>query len=48
MTEHSGELETEDVDITRKDDNGDIHFTYMFYNGGTCFSEMLEDGINGL
>lgn len=24
----------------------EIHFTYLFYNGGTCFTEMLEEGLN--
>jgi len=48
MTEHSGELETDNLDITRKDENGDVFFAYMFYNGGTCFSEMLEDGLKSI
>lgn len=25
-----------------------INFTYLFYNGGTCFSEMLEEGLNSI
>ncbi len=25
-----------------------INFTCLFYNGGTCFSEMLEEGFNCL
>lgn len=45
MIEHSGEKETDDLDLTTLNEDGTINFTYMFYNGGTCFSEMLEDGL---
>lgn len=46
MIEHSGEQEADYLDITEKLEDGTINFTYLFYNGGTCFSEMLEEGLN--
>ena len=33
-------------DFEEKLEDGTINFTYLFYNGGTCFSEMLEEGLN--
>lgn len=30
------------------DNHGNINFNLIFYNGGVCFSEMLEDGLNKL
>ena len=30
------------------DEVGNINFNLIFYNGGTCFSEMLEEGLNKL
>ena len=45
MIEHVDHGETSDIDSTIVDSNGDISFTYMFYNGGTCFSELLEEGL---
>ena len=44
--EHNKLGEADYVDITNKSKDGSIDFTYMFYNGGTCFSEMLEEGLN--
>jgi len=46
MISHSGQQEVDFLDITKKNDDGSIDFTYLFYNGGTCFSEMLEEGLN--
>lgn len=46
MVEHSGELESDDLDLTTENSDNTISFTYSFYNGGTCFSELLEDGLN--
>lgn len=46
MIQHSGEKETDYLDITSKNEDGTIDFTYLFYNGGTCFSEMLEEGLD--
>jgi hypothetical protein len=46
VVEHSGVQETDYLDITKQNEDGTVDFTYMFYNGGTCFSEMLEEGLN--
>lgn len=48
MLEHSGELEPDYVDITKENEDGTIDFTYVFYNGGTCFTEMLGEGLEKL
>ena len=32
----------------RVGEDGNINFNLIFYNGGTCFSEMLEEGLNKL
>lgn len=48
MIEHSGEQEADYLDITEKLEDGTINFTYLFYNGGTCFSEMLKEGLNNV
>lgn len=43
--------ESEDDDYFMKlhrEPNGVISFTGHFYNGGTCFSEMMEDALNEL
>lgn len=45
MIEHSGELESDDLYLTTENSDGTISFTYSFYNGGTCFSELLEEGL---
>ena len=46
MVQHSGEKDTDYLNITEKLEDDTINFTYLFYNGGTCFSEMLEEGLN--
>jgi hypothetical protein len=46
MIQHSGERDADFLDITSKNEDGTVDFTYLFYNGGTCFSEMLEEGLN--
>jgi len=46
MVEHSGELESDDLYLTTENSDGTISFTYSFYNGGTCLSELLEDGLD--
>lgn len=43
--EHKDLGEADYLDITNKLEDGTIDFTYLFYNGGTCFSEMLEEGL---
>lgn len=32
----------------RMDENGIINFNLIFYNGGTCFGEMLGEGLDEL
>lgn len=32
----------------RKGENDIVNFNLVFYNGGTCFSEMLEEGLDKL
>jgi hypothetical protein len=32
----------------RRESDGTIHFVTQFYNGGTCLSEMVEDGISDM
>lgn len=44
--EHRDLGEASYLDITEKLEDGTINFTYLFYNGGTCFEEMLEKGLN--
>src|SRR6478609_10337356 len=34
-----------DVSHFREEANGDIHYALSFYNGGTYFSEMIEEGL---
>lgn len=46
VVEHSGEQEADFLDITTKNSDGSVSFTYLFYNGGTCFSELLEEGLD--
>lgn len=46
MIEHSVEEEADYLDITKKLEDDTIDFTYLFYNGGTCFSEMLKKGLD--
>jgi len=46
MMEHLGEKDANYLDITEKLEDGTINFTYLFYNGGICFSEMLEEGLD--
>lgn len=45
MVEHSGEQDAEFLHLTTRNEDNTINFTYLFYNGGTCFSEMLEEGL---
>jgi hypothetical protein len=45
MVEHSGEQDTDFLHLTTKNEDDTINFTYLFYNGGTCFSEMMEEGL---
>lgn len=45
MVEHSGELDNDFLHLTTKNEDDTINFTYLFYNGGTCFSEMMQEGL---
>lgn len=47
IIEHKRCNEADYLHETNKVGN-EIHFTYLFYNGGTCFSEMLEEGLDKL
>ena len=35
----------DDICLATKNDNGTISFVLGFYNGGTCFSEMLDEAL---
>jgi len=38
----------ENVDIMTLNEDGTLSFAMQFYNGGTCLSECIEDGIKRL
>lgn len=42
------EIEGDDICMASRNPDGSIGFHLMFYNGGTCFSEMFEKAINSL
>ncbi len=46
MIQHYLKEANDTVSVTNVNSDGTIDFTYMFYNGGTCFGEMLEKGLN--
>lgn len=46
VLEHKDLGEADFLDETKDNGDGTIEFTYLFYNGGTCFSEMLEEGLD--
>jgi hypothetical protein len=37
-----------DIDVMIPNEDGTITFVMQFYNGGTCLSEMIEDGLKRL
>ncbi len=39
------ELDGEDICEGRLNQNGEIEFVLQFYNGGTCFGEMIEEAV---
>lgn len=41
IKKHKREYDAMHVDVLDKKGN----FTFLFYNGGTCFSEMVEDAV---
>lgn len=38
--------EDQDIDQFIPQPDGTIHFVTKFYNGGTCLSEMVEEGVD--
>ena len=38
----------DDIDVMIPNEDGTITFVQQFYNGGTCLSEVIEDGIKRL
>jgi hypothetical protein len=38
----------EDIDVMIPNDDGTITFVQQFYNGGTCLSECIEEGLKKL
>jgi hypothetical protein len=45
---HKGFDEGDDINQYFPQPDGTIDFVTMFYNGGTCLSEMLEEGLDNL
>lgn len=45
---HKQEDDTDYLLDVSKTEGGKIKFNLIFYNGGTCFSEMLEEGLDDL
>lgn len=48
IIEDKEEEDTEDVSILIPNNDGTYNYIMQFYNGGTCLSEMLEDGIKNI
>lgn len=46
--EHIKGEEGEGIDIMIPNEDGTITFVMQFYNGGTCLSECIEDGLKRL
>jgi hypothetical protein len=38
----------DDIDVMIPNEDGTITFVQPFYNGGTCLSEVIEEGIENL
>ena len=45
VIEHIESEDGEDIDVMIPNEDGTITFVQQFYNGGTCLSECIEDGI---
>lgn len=43
--EHTELEDGDDVEIITSNEDGTLSFIMQFYNGGTCLSEMIEDGL---
>lgn len=48
VIEDKEEKDTEGVSILTPNNDGTYSYIMQFYNGGTCLSEMLEDGIKNI
>jgi hypothetical protein len=48
VIEDKEEEDTEDMSILIPNNDGTYSYIMQFYNGGTCLSEMLEDGIKNI
>ena len=44
----SEDLDAEDLRILNKHEDGIIDYAVSFYTGGTCLSEVLEDGLRDM
>jgi hypothetical protein len=42
------ELDDDDIYEMEQNEDGSISFTMRFYNGGTCLSECIEEGLEKL
>lgn len=42
------ELNGDDICEATMQDDGTIKYALQFYNGGTCFSEMMDDALKSL
>lgn len=40
------DFENDDICIAERSEDGTISYKLKYYNGGTCFSEMLEEAIS--
>lgn len=48
IIEDNEEEDTEEISIFTPNGNGTYSYVLQFYNGGTCLSEMIEEGIKKL
>ena len=46
--DHIKESEGDDINIILPNEDGTLTFVQQFYNGGTCLSEMIEEGLKRL
>ena len=44
----SEDFDAEDLRIINKHEDGTIEYAVSFYTGGTCLSEVLEDGLRDM
>jgi hypothetical protein len=48
VIEHIENEDGEDIDVMIPNSDGTITFVQQFYNGGTCLSECIENGLKEL